>query len=334
MYGSKKKVNMCILNILREYTDENNALTQQGIIDHLEKDYEIKCDRRTVKSYIDDLIDMGWQIEHEKGKGEGKGYKLVEREFDDAELRLLIDSVLFSKIIPNHTAKKLMNKLNDFGSKSFKDKNKHICNLPALNHTINNQVMGTLDVIIDAIAEGKKIQCIYNEVGTDLKLHPQNEGNPYIINPYQMVENNGKFFLIGNMDQYDDVIHLRIDKMTNVKRLEERRKDSKELKEFDANGFNLSKHMAEHISMFSGESDWVEIKTSPKMMTTLLDWFGKKFNIVQEDKDNIVIRVKCNLKAVKYWAIQYGPKVELLKPLELRKEIKMEIDRMWRKYKD
>ena len=102
MYGSKKKVNMCILNILREYTDENNALTQQGIIDHLEKDYEIKCDRRTVKSYIDDLIDMGWQIEHEKGKGEGKGYKLVEREFDDAELRLLIDSVLFSKIIPNN----------------------------------------------------------------------------------------------------------------------------------------------------------------------------------------------------------------------------------------
>ncbi|WP_027396093.1 helix-turn-helix transcriptional regulator [Anaerovibrio lipolyticus] len=334
MYGSKKKVNMCILNILREYTDENNALTQQGIIDHLEKDYEIKCDRRTVKSYIDDLIDMGWQIEHEKGKGEGKGYKLVEREFDDAELRILIDSILFSKIIPTKTAKRLINKLKNFGSKYFKDKTKHICNLPKLNHTINTQVMGALDVIIDAIATEKKIQCVYNEVGTDFKLQPQNDGNPYTINPYQMVENNGKFYLVGNMDQFDDVIHLRIDKMTNVKLLEERRKDSKELKEFDANGFNLSKHMAEHISMFSGESDWVEIKTSPKMMTTLVDWFGKNFNIVQEDKDYIVIRVKCNLKAVKYWAIQYGPKVELLKPVDLRKEIKKEIDRMWRKYKD
>ena len=328
MYGSKKKVNMCILNILREYTDEKHALTQKEIITYLEKDYEITCDRRTVKSYIDDLSDMGWEIDYEKG------YKLVEREFDDAELRLLIDSVLFSKIIPNATAERLINKLKGFGSKFFKDKVKHICNLSALNNNINKQVMGSLDVIIDAIATEKKIQCIYNEVGTDLKLHPQNDRNPYIINPYQMVENNGKFYLVGNMEQFDDVIHLRIDKMTDVKLLDERRKDSKELEEFDANGFYLPQYMAEHISMFSGESDWVEIKTSPKMMTTLLDWFGKEFNIVQKEKDYIVIRVKCNLKAVKYWAIQYGPKVELLKPVDLRKEIKKEIDRMWRKYKD
>ena len=286
----------------------------------------------TVKSYIDDLKDMEWQIEHEKGKE--KGYKLMEREFDDADLRLLIDCVLFLKIIPYATAERLINKLKDFGSKSFKDKVKHIYNLSALKHTINRQVMGSLDVIMDAIAAGKKIQCIYNEVGTDFKLYPKNDGNPYIINPYQMVENNGNFYLVGNMDQFDDMIHLRIDKMTDVKLLEERRKDSKNLEEFDANGFYLPQYMAEHISMFSGKSDWVEIKTNPKMMTTLVDWFGTDFTIEKKDKDYIVIRVKCNLKAVKYWAIQYGPKVELLKPVDLRKEIKKEIDRMWRKYKD
>ncbi|SHI97421.1 Predicted DNA-binding transcriptional regulator YafY, contains an HTH and WYL domains [Anaerovibrio lipolyticus DSM 3074] len=328
MYGSKKKVNMCILNILREYTDKDHALTQKGIIEKLERDYSITCDRRTVKSYIDDLIDMGWEIDYKKG------YKLVKREFDDAELRILIDSILFSKIIPTKRAKRLINKFKDFGSNYFKKKIKHICNLPKLNHTINEQVMESLDVILDAIATEKKIQCVYNEVGTDFKLHPKNDGNPYTINPYQMVENNGKFYLVGNMDQFNYVIHLRIDKMTDVKLLDERRKDSKELEEFDANGFYLPQYMAEHISMFSGKSDWVEIKTSTKMMTTLVDWFGKEFTIEQKDKDYVVIRVKCNLKAVKYWAIQYGPKVELLKPEKLRKEIKIEIDRMWRKYKD
>ncbi|WP_407398741.1 hypothetical protein [Anaerovibrio sp.] len=71
MYGSKKKVNMCILNILREYTDEKHGLTQQEIIEHLEKDHEITCDRRTVKSYIDDLKDMDWQIEWENAGGTG-----------------------------------------------------------------------------------------------------------------------------------------------------------------------------------------------------------------------------------------------------------------------
>ena len=67
MYGSKKKVNMCILNILREYTDEDHALTQKEIITYLEKDYEIICDRRTVKSYIDDLkLQKSWLTKNSK----------------------------------------------------------------------------------------------------------------------------------------------------------------------------------------------------------------------------------------------------------------------------
>ena len=44
--GNKKMLNMLILEILKEYTDENHRLTQMEMIQLLEKNYGMTCDRR------------------------------------------------------------------------------------------------------------------------------------------------------------------------------------------------------------------------------------------------------------------------------------------------
>ena len=326
MYGSKKMVNIYILNILREYSDENHALTQQDILKQLESDYDVICDRRTVKAYVDEWIELGWDIVYDKG------YKLISREFDDAELRILIDSVLFSKSISTRQAQTLIKKLQGFASKYFNAKVSHVCNLPDLNRTVNRQAMYALGIINDAISAKKKIEFIYNEMGTDFKLHPKRK-DPYVVNPYQIVANNGKFYLIANYDKYDNVVHFRIDKMKEIKCLNESIKPRSEVPEL-ANGLNLPKHMAEHIYMFSGESVWAEIKTTPDMMGELVDWFGKDFKIEQKEDGYIIIRVKCNGNALRYWALQYGPYVEILKPVKLREQLKQDAENMYRKYSD
>ena len=324
--GNKRLLNMYILNILREYSDENHALTQQDILKQLESDYDVICDRRTVKAYVDEWIELGWDIVYDKG------YKLISREFDDAELHILIDSVLFSKSISTRQAQTLIKKLQGFASKYFNAKVSHVCNLPDLNRTVNRQAMYALGIINDAISAKKKIEFIYNEMGTDFKLHPKRK-DPYVVNPYQIVANNGKFYLIANYDKYDNVVHFRIDKMKEIKCLNESIKPRSEVPEL-ANGLNLPKHMAEHIYMFSGESVWAEIKTTPDMMGELVDWFGKDFKIEQKEDGYIIIRVKCNGNALRYWALQYGPYVEILKPVKLREQLKQDAENMYRKYSD
>ncbi|MBQ3854252.1 MAG: WYL domain-containing protein [Anaerovibrio sp.] len=324
--GNKRLLNMYILNILREYSDENHALTQQDILKQLESDYDVICDRRTVKAYVDEWIELGWDIVYDKG------YKLISREFDDAELHILIDSVLFSKSISTRQAQTLIKKLQGFASKYFNAKVSHVCNLPDLNRTVNRQAMYALGIINDAISAKKKIEFIYNEMGTDFKLHPKRK-DPYVVNPYQIVANNGKFYLIANYDKYDNVVHFRIDKMKETKCLNESIKPRSEVPEL-ANGLNLPKHMAEHIYMFSGESVWAEIKTTPDMMGELVDWFGKDFKIEQKEDGYIIIRVKCNGNALRYWALQYGPYVEILKPVKLREQLKQDAENMYRKYSD
>ena len=324
--GNKHLLNMYILNILREYSDENHALTQQDIIKLLEKDYDISCDRRTVGSRVKELMELGWDIDC------GRGCKLLSREFDDSELRILIDSVLFSKSISTRQAQTLVRKLQGFASKYFNAKVSHVCNLPELNRTINRQAMYSLEIINDAIAAKKKIEFIYNEMGTDFKLHPKRQ-KPYKVNPYQIVANNGKFYLIGNYDKYDNVAHFRIDKMTDIKLLDETIKPRKEVPEL-ANGLNLPIHMAEHIYMFSGASVITEIKTTSDMMGELVDWFGTDFKIDREEENYIIIRVKCNRNALRYWALQYGPYVEVLKPESLRQQIREDAENMVEKYRE
>lgn len=322
--GNKKMLNMLILEILRKYSDENHALTQQEILRLLEKNYGMECDRRSVKNNVIYLKELGYDISMDKG------YRLLSREFDDAELRILIDSVLFSKSISTKQAKGLIDKLRNFASNYFNAKVSHVSNLPELHRTINKQAMYSLDAINDAVAARKKISFVYNEIGTDFKLHPKRE-EPYIFNPYQIVANNGRFYLIGNYEKYDNIVHLRIDRMTEVKMLDDKIKPFKQIPGYE-NGLDLPKHMAEHIYMFSGKSETIQLKTTADMMTDLVDWFGDDFSITSKKGDEIVIRLSCNETAMRYWALQYGAYVEVIKPKSLREQIREDIRGMTDKY--
>lgn len=323
--GTKKMLNILILDILKENSDEKHRLTQQEIIRLLKANYDMECDRRSVKNNVESLKEMGYEISMEDG------YYLMEREFDDAELRMLIDSVLFSKSLTQKQAKTLIDKLRAQGNRYFSAKVAHVSNLPEMQHG-DNKLMYALDKINDAIAEKKKISFIYNSYGKDFKLHPRRD-TAYIVNPYEIVANNGKFYLICNSDNHPDLAHYRLDKMTGVEILEEKVRSKKEIKEF-ANGYSLPKHMAEHIYMFSGASMQVRLLVPDGWMNELIDWFGKDFRIQSSSKEGMMeVIVQCNEKAMRYWALQYGQYVEVLEPVGLREEVRKAVLGMYEKYK-
>ncbi len=322
--GNKKMLNMLILEILRKYSDEEHSMTQQEIIKLLDKNYGMECDRRSVKNNVLYLKEMGYDIAMDKG------YRLLSREFDDSELRILIDSVLFSKSISTKQAKGIIEKIRGLASNFFNAKVTHVSNLPELNRTINKQAMYSLDAINDAIAAKKKIEFTYNIIGDDFKLHPRRE-EPYKVNPYQIVANNGKFYLISNVDKHDNVAHFRIDKMTDVRILDEKVKPMSAVPELEK-GLNLPKHMAEHIYMFKGPSVPIKLATTSDMISDLVDWFGTDFRIQERDGNRIVVRIICNETAMRFWALQYGPFVEVLEPESLRNQIKKDIHGMALKY--
>ena len=330
VYGTdtKKMLNMLILEILKMYSDENHKLTQQEILRRLKSEYGVdKCDRRTVKANVKSLKQMGIEIYAE----DGEAYYLMERDLEDEELRWLIDAVLFSKVLTETQAKRLIGKLEGFGNKYFKSNVSHVAAASGLSRTENKHVMINVSTINEAIDKKKKIRFRYKKYGADLKMHDC--GKEYTVNPYQMVATNGRYYLIGNVDKYDNASYYRIDKISNVEILDEKIKPMKEIAELK-NGLDLPKHMAEHIYMFHGESVPVYFKTTESMIDGIVDWFGKDVKITKPDKDSdeVQIRVMCNYDAMYYWALQYGPYVEIIEPQRLRDDIRKTVEDMARKY--
>ena len=119
----------------------------------------MKCDRRSVRNNVLYLKELGYDISMEGG------YYLGERTFENAELRMMIDSVLLSKSLTQKQAKTLIEKLRAMGNRYFAAKVSHISNLPELQHADNKQLMYVLDRVNDAISARQKISFIYNDYG-------------------------------------------------------------------------------------------------------------------------------------------------------------------------
>ena len=75
--------------------------------------------------------------------------------------------------------------------------------------------------------------------------------------------------------------------------------------------------------MFSGAVDHITLKVKKGGIKEVIDWHGDDYRVLEgnDESDYSIIRIKNNLNAVKYWAIQYADYVEVLKPLSLRQEV-------------
>lgn len=328
----KKMLIINIFDILKRYSDEEHRLSQKDILGILEKEYSMKADRKAIKRNLMNLIEFGYNIEYSETvrtnkKGEEEtlysGWYLV-RDFSDSELGLLIAGLLFSKQIPYNQCKELIEKLKGLSNTYFDAKVRHIRNLPE-NMPVNNQLFFTIEVLDEAISDGRQVSFTYNEYGTDKKLYPRQNSDgkvrEYVINPYQIVATNGRYYLICNNDKYDEVSNYRLDRITNIRLLKNPCKPMKMVAGLEK-GLDLPKHMAESIYMFAGGGIPVKFRANKYLVGQIVDWFGRDAKFLNETDDKVDVQVTVNEQAMIFWALQYGEHMKILEPAGLRKKVK------------
>lgn len=343
----KKMLIMNILDILRRYSDESHRLSQKDIVDILRTEYDMTVERKAIRRNILNLMDCGYEIEYSesvrmvpnKETGEleesyiWSDFYLV-REFTDGELRLLIDSLLFSKHIPYSQCKELVEKLEKLSNRYFRSRVKHIRTMPATDKD-NLQLFHTIEIIDEAISRGRKVSFRYNSYGTDKKCRPRTREDgsirEYVVSPYQMAAANGRYYLICCKDPYDGVSHYRLDRITDIRLLDEHARDAKTVQGLE-HGVDLPRHMAEHLYMFAGKSETVTFRLKKYIIDDVIDWFGKDVVFSDESEDEVTARVRVNLQAMRRWAVQYGPHVTVLTPEGLVEDIKYDLAQAAKNY--
>jgi predicted DNA-binding transcriptional regulator YafY len=327
--SSNKLKLLYILKIFLEETDEDHQITMPELIEKL-KHYEVKAERKSVSRDLDVLRDFGYEISDFE---EMKGYYLIDREFELSELRFLIDAVLSSRCITTKKSKELIRKLE-------KQTSNHIAKKLRMNRTIddrikckNEEFYYNIDKISRAINENRKITFQYYTYNLDKTRVLKRDGHVYTLSPYDLVWNEDYYYLIGAHDKYEDLTHYRIDRMHDINLVDEARRNSSELKDYDK-GSTTSSYLKKTFKMFGGDACRVEVKFTNDMINPIIDRFGEEVIIVPLDEDHFKLMAEVNAgEGFISWILQLGEKAEILYPESLREEIKEKIELMRGLYK-
>lgn len=168
-----------------------------------------------------------------------------------------------------------------------------------------------------AIAEEKKITFMYTNY--------QGEHKSYKIIPYSFSCELGKYYIICKVEDRDSLSHLRIDRMGDVRILEE---EGKRLEEF-----NVYNYLKKSWYMYGGPETRVLVRFQNQCKKVVTERNMAEGRIVEEDEDYFTYEFICNgTKGIKLWLMGFGGEAEVLEPVEFREEIKETVESMFKTY--
>ena len=311
--NNKKLSILYTLQILKDYSDEKHLLSQNEIAKKIYNLYGMECERKSIGTNIDSLIDFGYDIVKTNS-----GCFLASREFEASEIRFLIDAVFSSKSIDGRHSRELANRLSNLLSSYQRKQYKYIYKADELNRTNNKELFYNIDIINEAIEKNKQIQFEYNRF-----CYKENnkKKKPYIVNPYCLINNQGKYFLVCNYDYFDEIGNYKLERIHNIKILDTDIKPIKQVKGFE-NGLDIAKYANENIYMFATNSVNATIQIYDDWATAYVEeWFGKNAKFYEKD-NKIYADVVANESSLIYWCLQYGEVIELITPTTTREKNK------------
>ena len=169
-FEPKKLALLRILEILRRYSDADHPLTQENIAERLSRGYGIELERKAVSRNLSLLREAGADIEAGPG-----GCWLAGREFEDSELHLLIDGVLCSRHITATHSKDLIERLCGMSNIYFKSGTRNVYSVNDWSKTDNQALFYNIELIDEAIEQGKQVHYNYNKYEADKKLHKSSQ---------------------------------------------------------------------------------------------------------------------------------------------------------------
>lgn len=300
-----------ILKILYDCTDENHCVTIVQILQHLKNDYGIDSYRKTVKEDIDLLINAGFDIEFIKSSQ--NQYHVISRDFDVAELKVLIDAVVSSKFICKSKSQELADKLSKLAGPFVAKELVRNIDVERRVKGDNKQLLLIIDTINTAINQKNKIAFKYFTYDVRKDKKEKHGGFLYKFSPYKLVWNGDYYYVVGYSDKYDDIGSFRVDRISKVPEMLEEKAVSM------PRAFDINTYLNSMFKMFNGERSEVELICDNSVMDSIIDRFGESVKVYANDMESFRIIVKVSVSHIFFsWIFGFGGKVKIKSPLNVK----------------
>ena len=313
------------MQCLTEKTDAEHSVTTQEIIDYLALQ-GINAERKSIYTDIDLLIDYGMDIV--KNSGRSGGYTLVSRQFELAELKLLVDAVQSSKFITTKKSRDLIGKLETLCSKYEAGQLHRQVVVTNRNKTVNENIYYNVDIIYNAIAENVKIQFQYFEWDVNKEMHLRRNGKVYEVSPWLLTWDDENYYLVGYDSEAELIKHYRVDKMLHIRMSTEAREGKENFKQLD-----MADYTKKSFGMFGGKEKTVKLLVDNRLAGVIIDRFGKDIIFIPADENHFTVNVDVHVsKQFLGWVFSLGEQVKILSPEDVVEEMRGEAKRLVEQY--
>ena len=319
--AEKKQSLLALIEIMKKYSDERHPLTIKEIQNYLLNEYDINLDRRTLYASMELLRDFNYEV----SEYDGKGYYLIERQFEKGEILLLCNAVHASHFISakqsDDLIKKLLNTQSKYQQSEFRDK-VYMAN-PL--KTPNRQLLLNIEEVSDAIRDSRQLSFRYMRYDSSKQL-VERRPEPYIVEPRYIVYADSRPYLIVTSLNHEGFIHYRLDRMKDVKVLKEKSRILP--KQSDPYEYARNK-----LFMYAGETCMVTYRCKESVMDHMIDIFGTDLLVIPDKEDTFIIKVRTSEQGALYLAQQFMENITIVEPEALKEQFLKNLKETEKRYK-
>lgn len=355
-----------VLQYLLKYSDENNTKSAFDIIGYLEE-CGLCAERRSVYRDIEDInrislmleeetdlddVDMLFAEAEESGDEEAvndlklilydknkKGFFVRQRKYDLNDIRLLAECVYSAKFIAEGQARRLVDVVCEFVSEPQAQRIRHNALLTDRVKTDNRGVLNNIAAINDAMSMNidgqphtpEKITFKYLSyfIGDMRQQIERRKGASYTVSPFQLLINDGNYYLLAFDEQRQDMRTYRVDRMKDIRFTGEARDGAEAFEAID-----LKTYTKRVFSMYGGEQKLVEIRFINPLLDAVVDRFGTKdVQYAKMDDKHFGVTAKVEISDQFFgWLLGFGKKAKLLYPDDVIDQFRAYMDKIREMY--
>ena len=317
---------MYLMKILLEKTDEDHALTMPDILRELEA-YGISAERKSIYSDMECLRTYGMDIIGEK-RDQKFSYYVASRQFELAELKLLVDAIQSAKFITAKKSKELIKKIESFASKYEAGQLQRQVFVSGRIKTMNESIYYNVDAIHSAIAANRQIRFQYFQWNVKKEMELRKDGAYYQVSPWALSWDDENYYLVAYDDEEEKLKHYRVDKMLHIGQTDEPRKGKKLFE-----GFDTALYAKKMFSMYAGEEEMVKIECENRLAGAIIDRFGKDIPMRKIDEEHFSVNVRVSLSCqFIHWIMALGSGAKIVGPEHVVDMVKEEVRRLAKQY--
>ena len=313
-----------LAKLLLERSDEEHPISRQEMQEELAR-WGLSAERKSLYDDMEQLRELGLDVQSRRGRG--GGWYIGQREFELAELKLLVDAVQSSRFLTKRKSDALIRKLEGLTSVHQARQLQRQVYVDRRVKTMNESIFYNVDRLQGAIAANKVVTFRYFEYNARRERVFRREGERYRLTPYSLIWDSENYYLAGWDEHRNEVRHYRVDKMADIV--------VSQSKGHPRGDWTAEGYARKHFGMFSGTPCRLKLRCEDRLAGVVIDRFGLEVPLIPDGEGHFTVTVDVVASPPLWgWLFGLGLGVEVLGPGWAAEEFAARLERAAALYRD